>query len=167
MTLRYAATFQQSLGRLTLAEQKQVKVTTVDLMFDPSDIAETDCPADRSCDHGTALPAPVDLTRRIVERVQRRVPPAVIAVEPNARIGDAVLCWNVGCQTRCLRPPRSTKWISRANAYSNNANDLPYTAQPDYPPNYLRLPDHVTGWALVNCGRTCPPCKPFTLLISG
>ncbi len=36
MILRYAATFQQSLDRLTLAEQKQVKITTVDLMFDPS-----------------------------------------------------------------------------------------------------------------------------------
>lgn len=36
MILRYAATFQQSLDRLTLAEQKQVKITTVDLMFDPT-----------------------------------------------------------------------------------------------------------------------------------
>jgi len=36
LTLRYAASFQQSLERLTLAEQKQVKITTVDLMFDPS-----------------------------------------------------------------------------------------------------------------------------------
>lgn len=36
MILRYAATFQQSLDRLTLAEQKQVKITTVDLIFDPT-----------------------------------------------------------------------------------------------------------------------------------
>jgi hypothetical protein len=36
MTLRYAATFQQSLDRLTAPEQKQVKITTVDLMFDPA-----------------------------------------------------------------------------------------------------------------------------------
>lgn len=35
MTLLYASTFQAALGRLTAQEQKQVKVTTVDLMLDP------------------------------------------------------------------------------------------------------------------------------------
>lgn len=35
MTLLYASTFTQSLDRLTAAEQKQVKITTVDLMLDP------------------------------------------------------------------------------------------------------------------------------------
>lgn len=36
MTLRFASAFQQSLDRLTAPEQKQVKITTVDLMFDPT-----------------------------------------------------------------------------------------------------------------------------------
>lgn len=36
MTLLYASTFAKSLDRLTSAEQKQVKVTTVDLMLDPA-----------------------------------------------------------------------------------------------------------------------------------
>ncbi|MGK9234341.1 UvrD-helicase domain-containing protein [Inquilinus limosus] len=35
MTLLYASTFQAALGRLTAQKQKQVKVTTVDLMLDP------------------------------------------------------------------------------------------------------------------------------------
>ncbi|WP_225766817.1 3'-5' exonuclease [Inquilinus sp. Marseille-Q2685] len=35
MTLLYASTFQAALGRLTAQEQKQVKVTTFDLMLDP------------------------------------------------------------------------------------------------------------------------------------
>src|SRR3569623_115617 len=36
MTLLYASTFAKSLDRLSAAEQKQVKVTTVDLMLDPT-----------------------------------------------------------------------------------------------------------------------------------
>lgn len=36
MTLLYASTFAKSLDRLAAAEQKQVKVTTVDLMLDPT-----------------------------------------------------------------------------------------------------------------------------------
>lgn len=36
MTLLYASTFAKSLDRLTAAEQKQVKITTVDLMLDPT-----------------------------------------------------------------------------------------------------------------------------------
>lgn len=36
MTLLYSSTFAKSLDRLTAAEQKQVKVTTVDLMLDPT-----------------------------------------------------------------------------------------------------------------------------------
>jgi hypothetical protein len=36
MTLLYASTFADSLSRLTTQEQKQVKVTTVDLMLDPT-----------------------------------------------------------------------------------------------------------------------------------
>jgi UvrD-like helicase C-terminal domain/AAA domain len=36
MTLLYASTFAKALDRLTAQEQKQVKVTTVDLMLDPS-----------------------------------------------------------------------------------------------------------------------------------
>lgn len=35
MSVLYASTFTQALGRLTAQEQKQVKVTTVDLMLDP------------------------------------------------------------------------------------------------------------------------------------
>lgn len=35
MTLLYASTFADALGRLTHQEQKQVKITTVDLMIDP------------------------------------------------------------------------------------------------------------------------------------
>lgn len=35
MTLHYASTFADALGRLSHAEQKQVKITTVDLMMDP------------------------------------------------------------------------------------------------------------------------------------
>lgn len=36
MTLLYAATFTKALGQLTAAEQKQVKVSTMDLMLDPA-----------------------------------------------------------------------------------------------------------------------------------
>lgn len=36
MNLLFASAFQQSLDRLTAAEQKLVKITTVDLMFDPT-----------------------------------------------------------------------------------------------------------------------------------
>lgn len=35
MSVLYASTFTQALGRLTAQEQKQVKITTVDLMLDP------------------------------------------------------------------------------------------------------------------------------------
>lgn len=35
MTLHYASTFADALGKLSHAEQKQVKITTVDLMMDP------------------------------------------------------------------------------------------------------------------------------------
>lgn len=35
MTLHYASTFADALGKLSHAEQKQVKITTVDLMIDP------------------------------------------------------------------------------------------------------------------------------------
>lgn len=35
MTLLYASTFTDALGKLTAQEQKQVKITTVDLMIDP------------------------------------------------------------------------------------------------------------------------------------
>ena len=36
MTLLYASTFAKALDRLSAHEQKQVKITTVDLMLDPS-----------------------------------------------------------------------------------------------------------------------------------